>query len=517
MTRPVALVAVGAVLTWTEWATSSNATVAILILDIVVGWTFLAGAWLVDPVRGRSLVALFSATGVAWFLGAPVAPLQMAFIGPFGHLLGSFPTGRPVRAFSRAAIALAYAASVASVLMPADSWLALGAAGAGTAAIVTARRSTGEVRRGRLAAGFAALATAVGASAGSVAVTGGVIGLQAERALIDGCLAVSALGLATVQRLGSSPADTVARLVIDLGNDPETGTLRDRLAEALDEPSLIIAFASPDGEGHVDELGRPVELPDAAHGRTATPLTADGTEIGVLVTDAGGVSDPRLIQGVVEAARLALANARLHERNRREVAQLEASRARLVSAVDAQRARIRAELESGVLARLSRIAQLLAGDERMAEETRAVTDQLMALGDGLGPGTALGRGLARGVHALAERSPVPVTIDVPDTELPENVAVAAWFVCAEGLTNVARHSRASRAWVRTRIDDGALRLEIGDDGIGGANPGEGSGLSGLVDRLNAIGGSLVVEPVATGGTRVIATIPTTLLTEAIPS
>jgi signal transduction histidine kinase len=115
-------------------------------------------------------------------------------------------------------------------------------------------------------------------------------------------------------------------------------------------------------------------------------------------------------------------------------------------------------------------------------------------------------GLRAAVEALAVRMPVPVEITVSADRLPAEVEATAYFVVAEALTNVAKHSRASHATVMARIEDGALRLEVRDDGIGGAQP-SGSGLVGLTDRLAVLDGRLRVESTADGGTLVAAEIP----------
>jgi signal transduction histidine kinase len=115
-------------------------------------------------------------------------------------------------------------------------------------------------------------------------------------------------------------------------------------------------------------------------------------------------------------------------------------------------------------------------------------------------------GLRAGVQALASRTPVPVQIEVSVGRLPAVVETTAYFVVAEALTNVAKHSGAGRAEVTARVEDGTLRVRVRDDGVGGARP-YGSGLVGLVDRLAAIDGRLSVESPVGGGTLVAAAVP----------
>jgi signal transduction histidine kinase len=115
-------------------------------------------------------------------------------------------------------------------------------------------------------------------------------------------------------------------------------------------------------------------------------------------------------------------------------------------------------------------------------------------------------GLPAAVGALASRTPVPVEIDVSVERLPAPVEATAYFVVAEALTNVAKHSRATGATVRAHVDDGTLQLQVHDDGVGGARP-DGSGLVGLADRLAVLDGQLRVESPSDGGTLVSADIP----------
>jgi signal transduction histidine kinase len=132
--------------------------------------------------------------------------------------------------------------------------------------------------------------------------------------------------------------------------------------------------------------------------------------------------------------------------------------------------------------------------------------ELRELAHGILPTVLTRGGLRAGVDALASRTPVPVEVDVSVGRLPIAVEATAYFVVAEALTNVAKHARAGRAEVMARIEDGALAVEVRDDGVGGARP-DGSGLLGLADRLAALDGRLGVESPADGGTLVSAAIP----------
>ena len=140
------------------------------------------------------------------------------------------------------------------------------------------------------------------------------------------------------------------------------------------------------------------------------------------------------------------------------------------------------------------------------EQAERATHELRELSHGILPAALTRGGLRAGVGALASRMPVPVEVEISAGRLPATVEATAYFVVAEALTNVAKHARAASAAVAARVEDGTLRVEVRDDGVGGARP-EGSGLQGLRDRLAALDGRLQVECPADGGTLVAAAIP----------
>jgi signal transduction histidine kinase len=140
------------------------------------------------------------------------------------------------------------------------------------------------------------------------------------------------------------------------------------------------------------------------------------------------------------------------------------------------------------------------------QHAQEATAELRELAHGILPSVLTLGGLGAGVASLASRMTVPVEIDVSVDRLPAPVEATAYFVVAEALTNVTKHSHANGAAVTARIDDGALRIQVRDDGVGGAQA-DGSGLVGLADRLAVLDGSLDVESPAGGDTLVVATIP----------
>jgi signal transduction histidine kinase len=200
---------------------------------------------------------------------------------------------------------------------------------------------------------------------------------------------------------------------------------------------------------------------------------------------------------------------------------LAASRARIVAATDSERRRVVRDLHDGAQQRLVTTVMTLKlayralergdGDavelvgEALGQAERA-TDELRELVHGILPSVLAHGGLRAGVEALARRMRLPVEVGVAVGRLPRAVEASAYFLVAEALTNVAKHSRAGRAAVTAHIEDGTLQVRVRDDGVGGARA-DGSGLLGLADRLAALDGRLDVESPADGGTLVAAAIP----------
>jgi signal transduction histidine kinase len=200
---------------------------------------------------------------------------------------------------------------------------------------------------------------------------------------------------------------------------------------------------------------------------------------------------------------------------------LAASRARIVAATDDERRRVVRELHDGAQQRLVHTVVTLklarrALDSEEASAAALVTEaldhaqratiELRELAHGIIPVVLSNGGLRAGVDALASRMPVPVERSVTVDRLPSAVEATAYFVVAEALTNVARHAGATRAEVKAHIDEDKLRIDVRDDGIGGARS-DGSGLLRLGDRVAALDGRLWVESPPDGGTRITATIP----------
>jgi PAS domain S-box-containing protein len=203
--------------------------------------------------------------------------------------------------------------------------------------------------------------------------------------------------------------------------------------------------------------------------------------------------------------------------------ELRASRARIVEAADAARRKIERDLHDGAQQRLVALAldvrlgrSRIAADpstagpflDRVGEELGAASAELRELARGIHPAVLTERGLAPALAALASRAPVPVEIaEVPEDRLPPTVEATAYFTVAEALTNVAKYAQASHASVRVAREDGAVEIEVADDGVGGAQVGAGSGLTGLADRVGALDGTLDITSPPGAGTVVRALLP----------
>jgi signal transduction histidine kinase len=331
-------------------------------------------------------------------------------------------------------------------------------------------------------------------------------------------LPAAILCIAAVEAVGTNTGRFVARA---LARTPEGGAVREVLAESLGDRTLTIAYWLPEREVYVDERGRPVELPVPASGRSWTDVENGGRRVAAIIHDAELEARPELVQAAATGSVLALENEQLKADLHARLQELRRSRRRIVQAsVDARR-RFERDLHDGAQQQLVTLslelqalrAKVADDDARglvddAAERLAAALSELRELARGIHPALLTERGLGPSLEALATRTPVPVDLDFGlEGRLPASVEAACYFLCAEALTNVSRYARASHAWLTLAQADGFLRVEIVDDGVGGADLSRGSGLRGLEDRLGAIDGVLSLDSPVGGGTRVVALIP----------
>jgi signal transduction histidine kinase len=490
--------------------------------DLAVGWT-LIGCGLLAWQRRPSLRfgPLLLASGVAWFLGTLATAALYLHRGPLVHALLSYPSGRLSRPLSRGAVAAAYVDGAIEPLGRSSAATLVLCAAVAVAAIDGWWAEVGPKRRARAGAAAGALAIAVVLALGAV---GRVAGWDADSAMLwayEIVVVAVAAGLTIDLLAGRWSQGAVTGLVVDLGGLWEPLTLRDKLARALGDSSLGVGYWFDDERGYVDEAGRPFALPAPSAQRAVTPIESEGRPLAVLVHDQAVLDDPALVEAVAAAARIAVANVRLQAQVRVRAEELAASRRRILEAADAQRRRLGRELRDGAQQRLAAVSRHVAsvaqeiGDggaralvDDVERQLAAARAELHELANGINPAALTSGGLAAALPELVARAPIPVALDVPSARFATAIEAAAYFVCAEALTNIAKYAAASRASVDVRGVGGRLLVAVVDDGVGGADAARGSGLRGLADRVESLGGRLEVQSAAGSGTRLVAEIPT---------
>ena len=316
----------------------------------------------------------------------------------------------------------------------------------------------------------------------------------------------------------------VADLLLGAREGRDTSTLRRLIARALGDPEAEVFWWDRDAGSYRDTGGELADDPRSdADGLTVLAVETPDVPIALVLLDPSLEASPELLSSITEALRLAAENRRLTEDLERSLAQVRESRARIVQAGDEARRRIERDLHDGAQQLLvsagmnlraasaqadaARDPQLATALETASSQLGDALAELRELATGLAP-TALAHGsLADAIRELALRSTVPTTVTVTGSGLPsESVGSTIYFVAAEALTNAAKHAHASSARIELELGE-ISRVTIVDDGVGGADVTTGSGLRGLVDRVEAVGGRLDLSTGPTG-TSVIATLPT---------
>jgi signal transduction histidine kinase len=311
----------------------------------------------------------------------------------------------------------------------------------------------------------------------------------------------------------------VADLLLAAREEHNSRRLRDLVARAMGDPETVVGWWDSRTGGYLDHRGHDVPLPDV----DVLRVEAAGRAIAVVSSDRLPDVDPSVRESVVQALLLAAENRRLTAELEASLEQVRDSRARILTASDDTRRRIERDLHDGAQQLLISTgiklnlaaAQAERGDaasltkvieEAQAELNRALTE-LRNLASGIAPTALVHGSLENALRELALRSAVPTAVRVSGEEQPdEHTAATLFFLVAECLTNVTKHSGASRATVEVALTS-PIRVGVSDDGRGGATfDSSGTGLRGLVDRVEALGGRLHVAS-APGGTTVSATIP----------
>jgi signal transduction histidine kinase len=483
-------------------------------LDATTGFSLLALGLLAHSRRpGYAVGWIVAAAGVAWFAGTIAGWAVFWHRAPLAQLILAYPATKlwPASPVERAAVAVAYVYAIAYPVASNDEAtivFALALVGlAGWGYLV--RR--GPERRARTSALIAAVAFAVVLIVGATLRLAGPGGGRQVLTAYELMIVAIAAGLTADLLWGRWTQGLVTAVVVDVGGPLAASTLRTRLARTLGDPTLTVGYWVSDQDHYVDEDGRPLALPADEHDRAVTLIDDAGSPLAALIHDPAILSDPDLVSDITAAARLAVTNARLQAEIRARAAQVDASRRRLIEAADEQRRQLEQALRDGAERRLTHVAELLAAaGPPLAEVTTGLDSalaELRELARGIHPATLTNYGLHTALDELAARSPIPVDVSAPAQRLPAAVEAAAYFVCSEAITNAAKHAQASRIHIRITDDDEQLQVEIADDGIGGAGPTSGSGLRGLTDRVEALGGRLTVDSPAGHGTRLTAQLP----------
>jgi len=539
-------------------------------LGLVIGWGFI-GAGLFTWARrpDNSLGSLMVATGFAWFMaglsGTDVAVLfsigvffGSVYIVTTIHTLLAAPQGTLDRGDRRIVTAAYLLVTVGvlplylfydpaqdcdncpnNVFLIADNETVVDIAGAainllGLVIVALVLRSL--VRRWRratraerrlyapmYAAGVALMIALIGQLALQSAVQQGNATAVAFVVSLVPFAMVPYLFLLSFLRARLVQGGAVSNLMTQLSEAPRAGTLRDALADALDDPTLELVYWIPERQSYVDFRGRSYELPSEDPSRAIHAVTRDEECVGAIIYDATLHEAEALVRAVGAAASLALLNERLEAELRAKVDELRRSRERMLRIGLEERRRLERDLHDGAQQRLVSMAlnirmaraklneDPLAADQLLAgagEELDSALEELRELARGIHPAVLSDRGLGTALETLASRAPVPVELaELPEERLPEAVELAAYFVVAEALTNVAKYANATHAKVEVGRANGRLLVEVEDDGVGGANPEDGTGLRGLADRIAVLEGRLEIDSERGKGTTVRAQIP----------
>jgi signal transduction histidine kinase len=535
-------------------------------LDALTGLSFFVGGGLAIDRRPENRIGpLMALNGVAWFCGnwanipngwtLPFLHLgEAATTGLLAHLVMAYPSGRLTTRYERGVLAVAYAVPIGAMALslltqdtsrcpscPTSSPLypdfphadlahqfylvydrsALVLVPLFFAALGLRWRRSSRAARHDLAPLWvvaAILVTVYSVSPFIASTSSGFAYLLWEiNALLQTAVPwIFVYGLLST-RLAQS---AIGGLVVDLQSPVAPGQLRALLARTLADPSVEVAYPIGD-DRWVDADGHPVDPVRSAAVRGTTMVVRDGRPLAALVHDSA--LDPDLVRAAAAAAGMALDNERLHAELRAQLEEVRASRERIVLAGDAERRRVERDLHDGAQQRLLALSLALHSArrqlgkdepalvaetlERSGRELAGAIDELRELARGIHPSVLTDAGLGPALAVLAGRACVRVGVDVEERRFAPAVEATAYFVVSEALANVTKHAGATRAEVTARRVGQMLRVEVCDDGRGGADPARGSGLAGLEDRVTAIGGTLAIESAPGAGTVVYVDLP----------
>jgi signal transduction histidine kinase len=510
---------------WMAWGPSHLADA---VPHLVAGVAALAsGVYATHTVRWSRVGPLLVVMGFLWFAGDLVTCLNIEplshrcldpgpvgellgrlpwlWLGVLGHVLLTFPAGRIGNAQEGVLVGAVYMLALA---MPVQT-----NATTGLMALLIASgplfgwlRAVGPDRADRLPALLAGF---------------GVAASLLMREVVPVQILELAVTLVSIGLVAGLVEITTRRAT--LTPDRAVG-LRDELATALDDPALRVAYRALDRDAWVDRDGRPTIAPGGTDDLTVTTLERDGVLIAAVTHDPATLADPEVRQAVLTAVELAAHNARLAAQLEAQVTQVGASRRRLIDATLRERRELGALVDRDVDRPLDGLAtELVAiGGSPIGDGARLHLDlatshlqrvrlEVRDLAAGLYPRALVDSGLAGALHELAGRSTIPLTVNVQD-DLTGGMAVDAtvYFLCAEALANSTRHASGGRVDISVVLTEDGISVVVQDNGPGGVDETRGTGLRGLRDRIEALGGSLSIESRPNMGTRLAATIPVSL-------
>src|SRR3954447_12247619 len=481
-------------------------TLSLLLGDV---WIVLLVVLLLSFPSGRTLRSATdrALVGVLGFSFVVLGFVWVLFLEDPGNLLAVFADAGAAHAVDTVQRALGLCASVATFVVLARRW----------------RIATPPLRRAMLpslAGGVSLLLFAALLASDIVSGTSTHAVLGLTWAAIVGLILTPAAFLAGLLRTRLARGG-FADLVVEL-RGLRGAALEAALARTLRDPTLVLAGWLPEYEAYVDADGHVVLPPAAGSNRRSTAIERDGRPIAMLVHDRSLDDEPETLDAVCAAAALALENHQLQTESRARLAELQASRARIVEAGDTERRRLERNLHDGAQQRLVAVAlQLRLIRARVDSDPSSVKALAIKAGDDLAAALDELRELARGIHpavldhrlaaaleSLAARSTVLTTLSVDVARpLSPPIKLAAYFVASEALANVAKYARATAVTLRVARNGTRVTVEIADNGVGGADASRGSGLRGLEDRLEALDGALRVSSPPGGGTTVSAELP----------
>jgi signal transduction histidine kinase len=582
VTRRTVLAAVGAIglfagpIATAQLTRTAERSPALLLADLAVGWSMIAvGLIIADRRPGNRIGPLAVATGFAWFAGdlTSSADAVVAYLGQVGHgwfdplfaiVILAYPTGRLLRPVDRwlavgfVVVQGLWSVTKAYALRPIGWWdrptaidtvdayiraqdaldvigrvetFLLAVLSIGVLLAISSRwaGASGAARRRQGPVLLASVVLVLGFTGGFLLQTilpesGRTPGAELRVISLAVLRVLVAVGLLVGVLRDDAARGRIADLVVRLDRLPSTASLQTSLRDALGDPSLRVARWDPDRTVYLDASGETVVPPVDGPEQAVLTIEHAGRPMLVLSFDPVLRDDPGLVSAAAAAVRLAAENEELQAEVRAQLAAVQASRARLVGAQDAERRRLERDLHDGAQQRLVSLRvslgllrrrlgsdadpNVLAELDAAAAEAEAAIEDVREIARGVHPAVLTEGGLGPALTTLAERSVVPVELRLDlDGRLPPPVEATAYFVAAEALTNVAKYASADRAAVEASVADGQLRLVVADDGVGGADIERGSGLRGLEDRVGALSGTMEIHSPMGHGTRIVVELP----------